>query len=131
LGIGALTFQWEEWIHDLPQWYVITIRHGPVRKLKKSIYYILDDIHFSYLVYEPHMFVPEPFRANKSFIAYDRGNSYCDRKYIARVDLINRLYQNNTVSNIVTTRLVVIRDKSYYNANMQQDLYPYLWTDLE
>jgi len=48
---------------------VITIRHGPVRKLKKNIYYILDDIHFSYLVYEPYMFVPEPFRANKSFIA--------------------------------------------------------------
>jgi len=61
LGIGALIFQWEEWVNDLPQWYVITIRHGPVRKLKKNIHYILDDIHFSYLVYEPHVFVPEPF----------------------------------------------------------------------
>ena len=98
MGIGALIFQWEEWVYDLPQWYVITIRHGPVRKLKKNIHYILDDIHFSYLVYEPHMFVPEPFRANKSFIAYDRGNSYCDRKYTTRFDLINRLYQNNTVN---------------------------------
>jgi len=117
LGIEALIFQWEEWAYDLPQWYVITIKHGPVRKLKKNIHYIIDDTHFSYLVYEPHMFVLEPFRANKSFIAYDRGNSYCDRKYTARVDLINRLYQNNTVN----TRCF----KYYYNTsrcNKRQEL---------
>ena len=75
---------------------MFTIKHGSVRKLKKNIHYILDDIHFSYFAYEPHMFVPEPFQTNKSFIAYDRGNSYCDRKYTARIDLINRSYQNNT-----------------------------------
>ena len=61
LGIGTLIFQWEERIHDLPQWYVITIKHGPLRKLKRNIHYILDDIHFSYLVYEQPMFVLEPF----------------------------------------------------------------------
>jgi len=88
---------------------MFTIKHGSVRKLKKNIHYILDDIHFSYFAYEPHMFVPEPFQTNKSFIAYDRGNSYCDRKYTARVDLINRLYQNNTVN----TRCF----KYYYNTS--------------
>ena len=46
MGIGELVFQWEEWAFGLPQWYVITIRHGPVRKLKKNIHYILDDTHF-------------------------------------------------------------------------------------
>jgi len=38
-----------------------------------------------------------------------RGNSYCDRKYTTRVDLINRLYQNNTVN----TRCF----KYYYNTS--------------
>jgi len=44
------------------------------------------------------MFVPAPFRAKKSFIAYDRGNSYCERKHTTKIDLIYRLYQNNTVN---------------------------------
>jgi len=96
MGIGTLLFQWREWVLDLPQWYVITIRHGPVRQLKKDIHYILDDIHFSYLVYEPNMFLPELFRTKYSFVAYDRGNSYCERKKTAKIDIINRRYRNNT-----------------------------------
>ena len=44
------------------------------------------------------MFVPEPFRANKSFIAYERGSSHCDRNYTARIDLINRSYKNHTIN---------------------------------
>ena len=63
------------------------------------------------------MFVPQPFRAKKSFIAYDRGNSYCDRKYTTRVDLINRLYHNNTVN--------IRCFKYYYNTsrcNKRQEL---------
>jgi len=55
------------------------------------------------------MFIPEPFQANKSFIAYDRGNSYCHQKYTARIDLINRSYQNNTIN----TRCF----KYYYNTS--------------
>jgi len=96
MGIGTLIFQWREWFLDLPQWYVIATRHGPVRQLKKDIHYILDDVHFSYLVYEPNMFLPELFRTKYSFIAYDRGNSYCERKNTAKIDIINRRYQNNT-----------------------------------
>ena len=55
------------------------------------------------------MFIPEPFRANKSFIAYDRGNSYCHQKYTARIDLINRSYQNNTINSCCF--------KYYYNTS--------------
>jgi len=95
MGIGTLTLQWREWVRILPQWYVITIRHGPLGQLKKDIHCILDDIHFSYLVYEPNMFLPELFRTKHSFIAYDRGNSYCERKNTARIDIINRKYQNH------------------------------------
>ena len=100
MGIGTLIFQWREGILNLPQWYVITIRHGPLRQLKKDIHYILDDIHFSYLVYEPNMFLPESFRTKHSFIAYDRGNSYCERKNTARIDIINGRYQNHTENQI-------------------------------
>jgi len=46
MGIGTLLFQWREWVLDLPQWYVITLRHGPVRQLKKDTHYVLDNIHF-------------------------------------------------------------------------------------
>jgi len=56
---------------------------------------MLDDIHFSYLVYEPDMFLPELFRTKHSFIVYDRGNSYCERKNTARIDITNRRYQNH------------------------------------
>jgi len=45
MGIGALIFQWREWVFDLPQWCVITIKHGPIRQLKKYMQYILDDVH--------------------------------------------------------------------------------------
>ena len=107
LGIGTLIFQWEEQVHDLPQWYVFTMKHGPLRKLNRKIHYILDDIPFSYLVYESHTFVPEPFRTNKYLIAYDRGNSYCECRNTAKIDLINRSYQKNTTNtrclNIITT----------------------------
>jgi len=42
------------------------------------------------------MFLPEIFRTKYSFIAYDRGNSYCEKKNTAKVDNINRRYRNNT-----------------------------------
>jgi len=92
MGTGALILQSEEWALNLPQWYVITIIPGPVRQLKKDLHYILDDIHFSYLVYEPNMFLPELFRTKYSFFAYDRGNSYCERNNTARIEIINRRY---------------------------------------
>jgi len=42
------------------------------------------------------MFLPEIFRTKYSFIAHDRGNSYCERKNAAKIDIINRRYRNNT-----------------------------------
>jgi len=36
LGIGTLIFQWEERVHDLPQWYVITNKTWSIKKIKEK-----------------------------------------------------------------------------------------------
>ena len=83
---------------------------------------MLDDVHFSYLEYEPNMFLPELLRTKYSFIAYDRGNSYCERKNTAKIDIISRRYQNGTrnpfVSNIISILLVVKKEMNFHIANM-------------
>ena len=95
LGWGQSNiFQWDNWQLQegikTPTWYVITIVKRPMRTNKRAINFALQNLQ-SNLMTIPDAMLDESLSPRDTFMAYHKGNKYCERLNSAKIDIHNAL----------------------------------------
>jgi len=94
LGTGKTNvFQWENWqLHGsvrIPTCYIFTIKkNGPLRTKKTEIHFVLEQQYF-YLTAIPDLMLSNTLLPNNTIMAYHKGNQYCERIKVAKVNMYN------------------------------------------
>ena len=88
-------FQLENWqLHEaikIPTWYTITIIDGPTRTRKTAIHFASEH-QSSYLTAIPDEMLNTILLPKHTFMAYHKGNKYCERINSAKIDIHNAQY---------------------------------------
>jgi len=96
LGMGQSNiFQWDNWQrHEaikIPTWYTITVINGPIRTKKIAIHFALEH-QSSCLTAIPDVMLNKVLFPKHTYMAYHKGNKYCEIISSAKIDMHNAQY---------------------------------------
>ena len=68
--------------------YVLIIKNGPLTTKKTEIHFVLEQ-QTSYLTAIPDLMLSNTLLPNNTIMAYHKGNQYCERIKVAKVNMYN------------------------------------------